>query len=394
VEATAFTVRMDYELFDSGPPLAWQKALRLVRPPEERQISRPVLAAVVVGWLPIAVLAGALLITGHPTALSFFTDIAVHARFLLALPLIVLAEVDVIPAFGRIVTHFLSSGMVDRDKEGYFEAVNSTRRLLDSKWATYITFALAYAAVIALITSIDRNNTPAWYWGGPGPLGLSLPGVWHAFVSLPLLLWPCFGWAWRLLLWWRFLARMSRLDLRLIPTHPDHAGGLKFVSTSIRAYRLLAAAIGVIVAGTAMNHALRSGVSSPLAYRNSAIAVVVLVLLLSAGPLLMFVTKLRNTRLRGMLHYGRLGSAVGAEFEQKWISQKENVDTGTLEVPDFSAMTDLYQVVGNVYEVMDVPFGLKDLTPVVVAALMPFVPVVLMTVPLSEIVQTVKSLLL
>jgi len=131
-----------------------------------------------------------------------------------------------------------------------------------------------------------------------------------------------------------------------------------------------------------------------MAYRNSAIAVVVLVLILSAGPLLMFVTKLRNTRLRGMLHYGKLGSAVGAEFEQKWISQKENVDTGTLEVPDFSAMTDLYQVVGNVYEVMDIPFGLKDLTPVVVASLIPFVPVVLMTVPLSEIVQTVKSLLL
>jgi len=57
-------------------------------------------------------------------------------------------------------------------------------------------------------------------------------------------------------------------------------------------------------------------------------------------------------------------------------------------------MTDLYQVVGNVYEVMDIPFGLKDLTPVVVASLIPFVPVVLMTVPLSEIVQTVKSLLL
>jgi len=387
-------VKMDYELFDSGPPLSWQKALRLVRPPEERQIARPVLAAVVVGWLPIAVLAGALAIMGHPTASSFFKDIAVHARFLVALPLIVLAEADIIPAFGRIVTHFLSSGMVNRDRERYFEAVNSTRRLLDSKWAVYVTFALAYAVVIALMTSINRNNTPAWYWGGPGPLGLSLPGVWHAYVSLPLLLWPCFGWVWRLLLWWRFLALMSRLDLHLIPTHPDHAGGLKFVSTSIRAYRLLAAAIGVIVAGTAMNHSLLSAESSPMAYRNSAIAVVVLVLILSAGPLLMFVTKLRNTRLRGMLHYGKLGSAVGAEFEQKWISQKENVDTGTLEVPDFSAMTDLYQVVGNVYEVMDIPFGLKDLTPVVVASLIPFVPVVLMTVPLSEIVQTVKSLLL
>jgi hypothetical protein len=349
---------------------------------------------VVVGWLPIAVLAGALAITGHPTAFTFFTDIAVHARFLVALPLIVLAEVDVIPAFGRIVHHFLSSGMVNRDRERYFEAIASTRRLLDAKWATYITFALSYAVVIALIATISRDTTPAWYWGGPGPLGLSLPGIWHGFISLPLLLWPCFGWIWRLLLWWRFLGKMSRLDLQMIPTHPDHAGGLKFVSTSIRAYRLLAAAIGVIVAGTEMNRLLRIGESSPIAYRNSAIAVVGLVIVLAAGPLLMFVTRLRNTRLRGMLQYGRLGSAVGAEFEQKWISRKGDVDSGALEVPDFSAMTDLYQVVGNVYEVTDLPFGLKDLTPIVIAALIPFVPVLLMTVPLAEIANTVKSLLL
>jgi hypothetical protein len=95
-----------------------------------------------------------------------------------------------------------------------------------------------------------------------------------------------------------------------------------------------------------------------------------------------------------MLHYGRLGSAVGAEFEQKWISRKVDIDASALEVPDFSAMTDLYQVVGNVYQVTDLPFGLKDLTPVVIAALIPFIPVVLMTVPLAEILNTVKSLLL
>jgi len=386
-------VRIDYELFDCGPPLAWQKALHIIRPPEERRVGRPVLAAVALGWLPIALLAGFVALAGHQGALSFFTDIAVHARFLIALPLVILAEVDLIPSFGRIVQHFLTSGMVDKDRERYFAAVNSTRRLLDARWADYITLAIAYAAVIVVITGIDRNSTPEWYWGGPGPFGLSLPGVWHAFISLPLLLWPCFGWAWRLILWWRFLAMMASLDLRLIPTHPDHAGGLKFVSTSIRAYRLLAGAIGVIVAGTAMNRILRLG-ESPLLSRNAAIAVVGLVLLLSAGPLLMFATKLRDTRLRGMLQYGKLGSAVGTEFEQKWVNRKESVDASALEVSDFSAMTDLYQVVENVYEVMDIPFSLRDLTPVVVAALLPFIPVVLMTVPLAEIFQTVKSLLL
>jgi hypothetical protein len=384
---------MDYELFDCGPTLAWQKALHLVRRPEERRIRRPVLAAVVIGWLPIAILAGVVAITGHPTALSFFTDIAVHARFLIALPLIVLAEVDLIPSFGRIVHYFLTSGIVTKDRERYFDAVASTRRLLDARWADYVTLAISYAAVLVLITSIDHQNTPAWYWGGPGPLGLSLPGAWHAFVSLPLLLWPCFGWLWRLILWWRFLALMSRLNLNLVPTHPDLAGGIKFVSTSIRAHRLLAGAFGVIVAGTEMNRILR-GVQSPTASRNAAIAVVVMVIILAAGPLMTFVPRLRETRIRGMLRYGRLGSALGAEFEQKWVSRKEDVDVSALEVPDFSAMTDLNQIVGNVYQVSSLPFSVRDLFPLVVSALIPFIPVVLMTVPLAEIFQTVKSLLL
>jgi hypothetical protein len=331
---------------------------------------------------------------GSVSARSFFTDVAIHARFLIAVPLLILAEADAIPMLGRLSSHFLVSGLVDPEDRGRYEyAAASTKRLLEAKAAEAITFLLAYVVVIVLILNLSHKNTPSWYWSGTGPLDLSPPGIWHAFISVPLLLWLFFGWVWRLLLWWRFLALMARLHLRLIPSHPDHAGGLKFLSAAIRGHRLLAFALGVIVAGNEVNAMLHTGLPH-LGYKNAAAVVALLMLVLAAGPLSMFITKLRTIRTLGMLRYGPLAAAVGSEFERKWVDKTGGVDARALEVSDFSATTDLYQVAERVYQVSDLPFHWKDLTPVAVAAVVPFIPAALMTVPLKDILQAVKALLL
>ena len=388
------TAQFDEGLFAGGPSIAWAKALRIIRPPTERRVARPLLASVLIGWIPLAALATLEVLLGNTAARSFFSDVAVNARFLLAVPLLVLAEADGIPLLSRLSHHFLSSGLVGpEDIERYKAAVTSTRRLLDAKTATIGTFLLAYVVVTVLILNLTPENTPAWYWAGPGPLDLSPPGLWHAFVSVPLLLWLCFGWAWRLLLWWRFLAKMARMNLRLIPSHPDHAGGLKFISTAIRAHRLLAVALGVIVAGTEVNAMLRDGIPH-LGYQYAAVAVAAVMVILAAGPLSMFIAKLRNFKLQGMLRYGPLATAVATEFEKKWVDSRDKIDATALEASDFSAMTDLYQVVGNVYDVNELPFHWKDLIPLVIAAAVPFIPAALMTVPLQDILDTVKALVL
>jgi hypothetical protein len=149
----------------------------------------------------------------------------------------------------------------------------------------------------------------------------------------------------------------------------------------------------VIVAGNEVNAMLHTGVPH-LGYKNAAIVVAALMLILAAGPLSMFMTKLRSLRTWGILRYGPLAAVVGSEFERKWVDKAGDVDAGALEVSDFSAMTDLYQVAERVYQVDDLPFHWKDLTPVVVAAVIPFIPAALMTVPLKDILQAVKALLL
>ena len=389
------TVPISDELFDGGPPLRWEKSLGLVRPPE-RRIARRVVLTISIGWLSLALLATVQVFAfGDNAARSFFLDLATYGRYLIAAPLFILAEADCIERFGRIACHFLTGGFItDQDQPRYDDAITSTRRLLDSATAGIITVMLAYLIVVALILNVPSSSLPAWYLSRDGSLGaFSLAGWWNLLVSMPLLLVLFLGWMWRILLWGRFLWLMALLDLRLVPAHPDGVGGLSFVSTSLRGFRFLALALGTIAAGPVANRVVHSG-ESPLGFRNVAIGVVVFVVIMAAGPPTVFMRKLRKAKAQGIFAYGALASEVGKQFERKWVNRAGRVEEDALEVPDFSATTDLYSIVANVYHLKDVPFGLKNLTNLIVATLLPFVPIVLLAMPLDEILQSLAKLLL
>jgi ABC-type multidrug transport system fused ATPase/permease subunit len=226
-----------------------------------------------------------------------------------------------------------------------------------------------------------------------GIMRFSLAGWWHAVVSLPLLLVLFFGWLWRLALWARFLFLMSLLDLHLIPGHPDRVGGLKFVSSSLRGFRLISFALGAIVAGSVMNSQVHHG-KQLLDFKNLVFGLLIFLLILFAGPLTIFLKKLRETKRRGVFEYGALAGAVGTQFEAKWLRQNGSLDETSLEVQDFSATTDLYSVTANVYAMQEVPFSFRDLIgPIVLAALLPFLPVVLLSIPLQVIIRGLAKLL-
>lgn len=380
------------ELFDGGPPLRWQKSLGLVRPDDSRSLRRAQLV-MLVGWVPPALLAAAQwFFMRDEAAKSFFYDFAVYARLLVAAPLFILAEPDCIPRLGGIARHFLDAGLVrDADRARFDTAVASTRRLLDSTTADFVSVLLAYILTGAMVMNVTRGEVPAWFVTGRS--GLSPAGGWHTLVSEPLLLVLFLGWMWRVFLWGRFLWLMARLDLLLIPGHPDRVGGLKFVGTSLRGFRLLGLGLGSIAAGTAANRVAYAG-ESPLAFKHVAGGLIVFVLILSAGPLTVFVRKLREAKRRGTFEYGALGWSLGRQFERKWFGRAGGVDEGALEAPDFSATTDLYQVVSNVYEMKAFPFDLKSLAEPVTATLLPFVPVALMAVPLDVVLEDITKLLL
>jgi hypothetical protein len=381
------------ELLDGGPPRRLQRSLGLIKPDDPR-IARRAELAVLVGWAPLVVLAivESLMLRNHVAA-SFFSDFAVHARFLIAVPLMILAEAECIPRLGRVARQFVDAGLIREQDRGRFDAaIVSTHRLLDSKLSELIVVVLSYGLALTLMLNIQPDQLPAWQRSEIGSDSFSLAKWWHLLVSLPLLFLLLLGWLWRVILWGRFLWLTSSLDLRLVPGHPDLAGGLMFVSYSLRGFWLLSFALGTILAGPVANRVVHNGV--PLAaFANVTIGLVVLVLILFVGPIVVFTQRLVDAKRRGSFEYGALAGEVGQQFERKWLNRASGVDEGALDVPDFSSTTDLFQIVANAYQIKSIPLKLTSVAQLIVAALLPFVPVLLMVVPLKEVIKDLAKFL-
>ena len=134
--------------------------------------------------------------------------------------------------------------------------------------------------------------------------------------------------------------------------------------------------------------------AAPLsAHIHLVIALVVGVVILFSGPLLVFTGKLLQEKWRGTFEYGALAHAQGQQFEQKWLKHAQGIDADMLSAPDFSATTDLYQVVANVYDMRAIPIDLRNLIVLILATLLPFLPVVFMAMPLDVILTKLLGLL-
>ena len=385
----------DAELFDCGTLLK----LRISANPghtRRRNMMTRALVVVLVGWAPLLVLAAVQgVFLGEGGVISLLSDVAVSCRFLVAAPLLVLAEWTCVARLGAIAHNFRLSGLVGRaDDERFERAWASTLRLRNSIAADVVVVVLSYAIIGGLTSVFPASGLPAWHVSSTaGVTSYSLAGWWHAMVSLPLLFVLILTWLWRVVLWARFLFLMSLLDLRLVPSHPDHIAGLRFVGFSAPAFSPVGFALGVIAAGAAANRVLYEGATLE-SFTMLVMALAVTVVVVFAGPLVVFVYPLWLAWWRGTFEYGTLARRLGQELENKWLRRGETVDEGALAVPDFSATTDLYQVTETVYFLRPIPIDFFSLGALVVATLLPFLGIVLLFTPVDVVVRELAGLLL
>jgi hypothetical protein len=379
-------------LFQGGPPSGLQTLIGLMRPDRPNVAIRAAIAAGV-GWLPLAVMTAAQsAFLGDGSFGSFLADYGVHARSLIAVPLLIAAEAVCLPRLSAIARQFCDAGLVDaRDVAAFRRAVASTRRLRDSMRLELALLALAVTIVFALLLASSPGMFPPWHSLRIGGKTMFSPaGWWHGYVSVWILLVLVLGWLWRLMLWTRFLFVVSRLKLKLIASHPDRAGGLKFVGISAQAFSVLAFSLSAIVAGTVANRVLHDG-ASILSFKYIVLGYTAFILALFAGPLVVFAGQLLETWRRGMFEYGALARGVGLAMERKWLGRPPG--DAVLDANDFSATTDLYSIVSNVYGMTVVPLSLTNVVVLVAATLLPFAPIVAMSVSPEVILQKLMGML-
>ena len=381
-------------LFDGGPPTRIYGWLRLRSSAEKRAWSLAIGAALM-SWLPLAVLAAAQGdLIGSLGPGPFLHDIAVHARSLIAVPLLIAATPACVSTLGMLAQHFMDSGLVvDVDRERYDAAISSTRRLRDAAAMEIAVIVAAYAIVAATFYSVDRTHLPAWYMAHGSAAGFSGAGWWYVLVSLPLLLVLVLGWLWRMFLWARFLWLISRLNLRLLPAHPDRAAGLRFVGYSVNALTPFAVALSVIAAGMIANRLVHDR-AALLSYKYVVIGLAGFVVVLVVAPLLVFAGKLLAAWDRGVLEYGALANRVGREFEHHWIESRGDFADNPLHSRLSLAAMNMCTLSSNVYAMRFIPVDTRSVIFLVTMTLLPFLPDVLMVLPLEVVIKDLAKFLI
>lgn len=383
----------DRDLFEGGPPIRFQTFLGLMRPGHPN-IALRAIVCVVAGWLPLALITAVQSAILHDGSfMSFLSDYSVHARSLIAVPMLIVAEAVCLPRLSAIARHFHETGLIaPNDMQAFRRAVSSTRRLRDSMRLEVALLALAIITIVTAEFTVPHHLFPPWQQLRTGETTTYSPaGWWHSTVSVWILLVLILGWIWRLALWTRFLFLLSRLKLRLVAAHPDRAGGLRFVGIAVQAFSVLAFSLSVIVAGTCANRIMHDG-ASILSFKYVVLGYTAVITALLIAPLAVFAGQLLDVWRRGVFEYGALARDVGLQMERKWLNRA--ADASALDVPDFSATTDLYAIAANVYSMNVFPISLTNIAALVVATLLPFVPVVLFSVSPAVILQKITGILL
>lgn len=384
---------IEFPLGTEGPFYRLQLALRFAA--EDRpNLGRRAIAAWSMTWLPLALLWWwqEVAISGSGAAASLFTHLATYARFFVTLPLLIVAENAVRPNLEHAFEQAITSGVVPPSQyEQFVELLMRGLRARESKLAEAVLLGLAFVASHIAVSVAASEHHASWIHTGPT---LTWAGIWYAYVSLPLLQFMIFRWLYRLSIWWRVMYGLSRFDLSIQPGHPDQRGGLAFLGDSVQAFSILAFALSAAAAGAVADFVLSEG--APVTELKGFITgAVVFILLLFLGPLAFFFGPLYRAKDEALLRYEGLAERFWQAFERKCLGTDAS-PRGPSQIadPDFSALSDLGSLVKTVRELKTLPVTKEGLMPLLMAIVLPFVPVLAMVFPLQELLSGVVHVFL
>jgi hypothetical protein len=327
--------------------------------------------------------------------MPFLADIETHVRFLLVVPLYIFAELIVHRRIRVIVVQFVDRGLVPEAALGRFRAaLEGAIRWRNSIPAELALIAVVYSLGVFIRGDVLVLDADSWYARREdGAMTATAAGLWLQWVSTPIMQFLLLRWYYRIFIWTRFLWRVSRIELSVVPTHPDRVGGLGFLSNTAYAYVPLAAAHGALLAGMIANRIFYLG-DGLLDFKVEVGVVLVFVLSLVFGPLLVFAPRLAQAKRTGLREYGTLAERYVREFDAKWLRGGAPADERLVGSADLQSLADL----GSSFEVVRTmrmaPVTKEAVFQVAAATLAPVVPLALTMMSLEDLLKRLLGILL
>jgi hypothetical protein len=223
-------------------------------------------------------------------------------------------------------------------------------------------------------------------------LKLSVTGIWYFYVSLPVFQFILLRWYFRLFIWMRFLWQVSRIDLSLIPTHPDRVGGLGFLANSAFALMPLAVAHGALLSGWIASRIFHLGAALPDFKIEIAIFVIIMQVVV-LGPLLVFAPRLAEAKRTGLREYGTLAERYVREFDTKWLRGTAPANEPLVGSADIQSLADLSNSFEVVRTMRIAPVTRDAVVQLAVLTLLPIVPLALTMMPMEELLKKLFGIL-
>ncbi|HEY5849889.1 MAG TPA: hypothetical protein VIT62_03865 [Lysobacter sp.] len=378
----------------TGGPLYRLLARLHLSDPALGLLQRRTLAILAITWLPLLILS---ILEGHAwdgVGVPFLKHIGAQVRLLVSLPLLIAAEAIIHQRMRDSIPMFVARGLVDGPKrEQFASAITSARRWLDSMPAELVLLALVYAFTLGgALPQVATLTVDSWHGKiRDGHHVLTMAGWWGALVSLPLYQLLMVRWYFRLLIWWRFLWQVSKIELNLEPLHADRMGGLGFLSRLGSAFVPLLLAQGAMVSGVIADQIFYVG-ASLTDFQVEIVAISVAMTLFVTGPLCVFTPNLSRAKQIGLLKHEELSMQYARRFDHKWLSGSAP-DEPLLGNSDAQTLADLDSSYESVRAMHLIPIDKSTLVKLLIAVPVPMLPLLLTMFSFKDLVVRVVSIL-
>lgn len=376
----------DFSLALGGPLYQLYLRTGLARPALDLLIRR-VIGISLICWLPLLLLAA---FDGHllgGVAVPFLRDPEVHVRFLIAIPLLIAAEVLIHQRLRPIVMEFSKRGIIAPKDLPRFEAIiGSAIRLRNS-----VTLEVVLLIVVTTLgVWVWRENftlkVSTWYATTAGGFHLTPAGYCYSLFSLTIFRFILFRWYFRLSIWYWLLWQIRKLPLQFNLFHPDRSGGIGFLAGSLVAFSPVFIAQTAVLSAVIFDRILYLG-DSLLAYKMLVVGMLIFCVLVVMVPLGFFAIQLEEAGRTAKFQFGGLASHYVSDFHRKWIERALPAEEPLLGTSDIQSLADLANSYAVAAEIRVIPVTKQMLARFIVLIALPLLPLVLTLIPFDEILK-------
>jgi hypothetical protein len=316
----------------------------------------------------------------------------VHVRFLIVIPLLILMEIPIGQRTRTVANTFVTSGLVrSKDRETFEDIAARTSRRADSAVVEILLLVAAVVSVSLMVKRLLNDGHVFWFEHVENGVEHLSPAGWWYVTMAPVVGFLFLRWLWRYATWCWFLKKVSKLDLHLVATHADRAGGLGFVNLGQNSFAMLPLAASCVVAAAIGTDILQAG-ASLMSFKNALVAFVVVSIVVGMIPFPIFFKTLARTKREALVEYGKLSTRYSQAFEGKWMRDGDKSEE-LLGSGDFQSLADL----GGAYERLDsmrsTPLDKRTAIAFALTAILPMLPLALTVMPLKEIVKALMKAL-